>query len=98
MDTDRQIKARDLIANGAPPEIFSFIADCIDDGSLSALVAVQLLYEDMRVLTSGMELTGKAGRFCVRFFGSQNMEACSSSRDVRQKLTVYALNVIFMHI
>ncbi len=75
MDTDRQLVARELIARGAPQEILAFIADCINDGSLSALVAVQLLYEDpYGGFTFNYELKAPAGLALLRW-GEQGVDA-----------------------
>jgi hypothetical protein len=75
MDTDRQIVARELIAHGAPKEIFAFIAYCINDGSMSALVAVQMLYEDAYDgITFNYELKAPAGLALLRW-GEQGVDA-----------------------
>lgn len=67
--------ATELAASAAPNAIFAFIADCVTDGSLAALVAVQRLYEDMYGgVTFNYELKAPAGLALLRW-GERGIDA-----------------------
>lgn len=68
MNHDRYATARELVVAGTPQDVFAFIGDCVDDGSLASLAAVQLLYEDMYGgITFNYELKAPAGLALLRW-------------------------------